>query len=355
MTVNTIQITSGPYPGNDIADTFDYDFRVQDKTQLVVFETDDLGVETELTVDTDYTVNDIGSVTGTVTRKVGGVATPLPTGYTWYIRANYKQTQLTGFASQGGFFPDVHEDAFDKLTFLVQQIEDILGRSIRVSESYTGGTIQSLPDPEAAKFLKWKSDLSGFENAELLPGDIAVGLDVGDVVQLINVGGGTPGFPAINGSLLTNLTIDFLQIIPEFNNGLVTTTASIPLDNTKPQQSEGAEILTETFEKLSETSSILVIGFCNFSHSSNDTCIFSLYENTETDSVASAAGYVASNNQMVQVTMAGVIAGLSAGTQTINLRGGPVAGTLYVNGNSNGQRLGGAFNTGIVIIEYEVV
>jgi len=92
MTVNTSKITAGPYAGNDIADTFSYGFRIADKTQLKIFETDALGVETLLTVDTDYTVAGVGvDQGGTVTRTAGA----LPTNTTWYIRSDYQKTQLT--------------------------------------------------------------------------------------------------------------------------------------------------------------------------------------------------------------------------------------------------------------------
>jgi len=132
MTVNTVNITSGPYAGNDIADTFDYDFRIEDKTQVIVYETDDTGVMTTLTVDTDYIVAGIGvDAGGTITRVAGA----LPTGYTWYIRSNYNATQLTAFASQGGFFPGVHELAFDKLTFLIQQLQDGKARTFKLADS----------------------------------------------------------------------------------------------------------------------------------------------------------------------------------------------------------------------------
>ena len=193
MTVNTTQITSGPYLGNDVADEFSYTFRVEDKTQLIVYETDDQGVQTTLMVDTDYTVAGIGDDGGGLITRVAG---PLPTGYEWYIRSDYKQTQGTAFGSQGGFFPDVHEAAMDKLTFLVQQITDILSRSMRLSESYTGDTITSLPDPESQKYLRWKTDLSGFENVELAAtGILTVGISIGDIVELINDGSGNGVFP----------------------------------------------------------------------------------------------------------------------------------------------------------------
>lgn len=161
MTVNTTKITSGPYTGNGIADTFSYGFRVTDKTELIVFETDNTGVQTELTVDTDYTVNTVGNDSGgTITRVAG----PLPTGYQWYIRSNYDETQLTAFTSQGPFFPDLHENAMDKLTFLIQQILDKITRTFTLSDSYSGPLPLTLENPDGGKVLRWKQDETGVEN-----------------------------------------------------------------------------------------------------------------------------------------------------------------------------------------------
>lgn len=161
MTVNTKKITSGPYIGNSIADTFSYGFKVNDKTELSVYETDDTGVQTELIVDTDYTVNSVGNDSGgTITRVAGA----LPTNYEWYIRSNYDETQLTAFTSQGAFFPDLHENAMDKLTFLIQQILDKFGRTFTLSDSYSGPLPLSLEDPDPGKVLRWRGDSTGLEN-----------------------------------------------------------------------------------------------------------------------------------------------------------------------------------------------
>lgn len=161
MTVNTKKITSGPYEGNGVADTFSYGFKVEDKTELSVFETDDTGVQTLLTVDTDYTVNTVGvDGGGTITRTAGA----LPTGYEWYIRSNFEETQLTAFTSQGAFFPDIHELAMDKLTLLIQQILDKIGRTFRLSDSYSGPLPLSLENPDGGKVLRWKSDETELEN-----------------------------------------------------------------------------------------------------------------------------------------------------------------------------------------------
>lgn len=155
MTVNTADITSGPYLGNGSTSQFSYDFRVDDKSQLTVYETTDLGVVTTLTVDVDYTVNNVGTDGGGTIDRIAGA---LPTDYTWYIRSNYLHTQGIDFASQGGFFPDIHETAIDKLTFLSQQQEDLISRSVRLSDSYSGNADPTLPNPVADKTLVWSAD-----------------------------------------------------------------------------------------------------------------------------------------------------------------------------------------------------
>lgn len=152
MTVNTANITSGPYAGNDIVDTFDYTFRIEDKTQVTVYETDSLGVQTTLVVDTDYTVAGIGDDAGGQITRVAGA---LPTGYTWYIRSNYSATQLTAFASQGGFFPDVHEDAFDKLTFLIQQLADGKDRAFKLADSIDVDGVFEVEEDAATRAAKY--------------------------------------------------------------------------------------------------------------------------------------------------------------------------------------------------------
>ena len=158
MTVNTLNITSGPYVGNNLNDTYSYDFTVADKTQLSVYETTDLGVQSLLVVDTDYTVVDAGvDGGGTVVRVAGN----LPTDYQWYIRSNYIANQLTAFPSQGPFFPEVHENQMDHLTFLIQQILDSKDRSFRLDDSIDIDGVFTIAQDAATR-----ADLAlGFDNA----------------------------------------------------------------------------------------------------------------------------------------------------------------------------------------------
>jgi hypothetical protein len=159
MTVNTQNITSGPFVGNDIATQFSYTFRVEDKTQLAVFETDLAGARTQLTVDTDYTVGGIGTDGGGLVTRVAGA---LPLNFEWFIRADYQSTQLTAFPSQGPFFPDVHEASFDQLTFLIQQLEDARDRSFKLSDTTDIDGVFSITQDATGRANKFLSfDASG--------------------------------------------------------------------------------------------------------------------------------------------------------------------------------------------------
>jgi hypothetical protein len=174
MTVNSSTITSGPFPGNGTSDTFSYTFRVDDKSQLAVFETDDLGAQTTLIVDTDYTVNGVGNdAGGTITRLAGN----LPTNFSWYIRSDYKLTQLIAFASQGGFFPDVHESAIDKLTYLILQLSDTGDdRAFRLSNSIPVDGTFDLAENAAARADKFL----GFDSSGNLVSSTASASGVGE-------------------------------------------------------------------------------------------------------------------------------------------------------------------------------
>jgi len=226
MTVNTTNITSGPYIGNGLSDTYSYTFRVDDKTQLSVYETTDAGVQTLLTVDTDYTVTGVGvDGGGTVVRTAGA----LPTNYEWYIRSNYTPTQLTDFDSQGGFFPDVHESAFDKLTFLVQQLLDGKDRALSLSDSIDlDGDMSLTADAvtRASQYLAFDASgnivISAGTGADAgLRTDLA-STDLGKGASLISVRDAAANFTA---SDLETILVELIAYI-DANTALISTNAT---------------------------------------------------------------------------------------------------------------------------------
>jgi len=161
MTVNTTSITSGPYTGNGVTTSFPYTFKAFTDANVIVYHTVDT-VQSTLTLGTHY------SVTGTGVDGGGNVVmtTAPASGDEIYIRSNYSAEQLTDFDSQGGFYPDTHEDAFDKQTMLIQQLEDVQGRGLRLPLSDSSGVMPEL-SPDPLKLLRWNAAGDAVENVDI--------------------------------------------------------------------------------------------------------------------------------------------------------------------------------------------
>lgn len=116
MTVST-EVDHNEYTGNGVTTSFPYTFRIFRKSDLVVQVSDLNGNVTELVLDTGYTVTGAGTYSG------GSVVLPSPLATGWRITIDrvLDVVQDTDLRNQGKFFPEVHEDAFDYLTMLIQQ------------------------------------------------------------------------------------------------------------------------------------------------------------------------------------------------------------------------------------------
>ncbi|MDU4235289.1 hypothetical protein HV201_07150 [Citrobacter freundii] len=126
MTVST-EVDHNDYIGNGVTTSFPYTFRIFHKSDLVVQVVDLNENITELILDTDYTVTGAGGYSG------GNVMlmTALTNGYQISISRELPVTQETDLRNQGKFFAEVHEDAFDKLTMLIQQVRSSFSLSLR--------------------------------------------------------------------------------------------------------------------------------------------------------------------------------------------------------------------------------
>lgn len=122
------------YTGNNTTDTYNYTFRILDESHLKVIVKDTSDVETELTLTTDYTVTGVGGGSGgTIVLDAGNLAT----GYVLLIRREVPLTQETDIRNQSEFYPETHEDVFDKLTMTDQQQQFELDRSVKMPDTIT--------------------------------------------------------------------------------------------------------------------------------------------------------------------------------------------------------------------------
>lgn len=126
MTVST-ELSHEEYTGNGVTTDFDFRFRIFEAKHLVVSVADQDGAERILTNGTDYTLRGVGSYRGgKVILKM-----PLATGWKIGIARDLPAVQETDLRNQGKFFAEVHEDAFDYLTMLIQKSLGYLSLCLR--------------------------------------------------------------------------------------------------------------------------------------------------------------------------------------------------------------------------------
>ena len=144
MTISSQNRQAGPYLGNGVASAFTFAFKVFAATDLQVVRANAAGAESTLTLTTDYTVtlnsNQDSNPGGTVTLVAGALAS----GTKLTITSNITTLQATDLTNQGGFYPKVITNALDKLTILIQQLFNSVGRQITVPIS-DGGVNVNLP------------------------------------------------------------------------------------------------------------------------------------------------------------------------------------------------------------------
>ncbi|WP_446030920.1 tail fiber/spike domain-containing protein, partial [Proteus terrae] len=126
MTVST-ELSHEEYVGNGVTTDFDFRFRIFESKHLIVVVADSEGNETTLKNGTDYTIVGAGSYHGgkVVLNK------PLAQGWKILLERDLPVVQETDLRNQGKFFAEVHEDAFDYLTMLIQKALGTFSLSLR--------------------------------------------------------------------------------------------------------------------------------------------------------------------------------------------------------------------------------
>lgn len=126
MTVST-ELSHEEYVGNGVTTDFDFRFRIFESRHLIVVVADNDGNETTLKNGTDYFIVGVGSYFG------GKVVLSKPLAKDWKIllERDLPVVQETDLRNQGKFFAEVHEDAFDYLTMLIQKALGTFSLSLR--------------------------------------------------------------------------------------------------------------------------------------------------------------------------------------------------------------------------------
>ena len=138
MTVSTTN-TRNSYSGNGSTTVFAYTFKIFDDDDItVIVRTDSTGVETTKTKTTHYTVSGVGSASG---GNITFGSAPA-SGETVVLLRTTARTQLTDYTPNDPFPAATHEDALDKLTLIAQELQEEVGRSLKLSQTNTIATAQ---------------------------------------------------------------------------------------------------------------------------------------------------------------------------------------------------------------------
>jgi len=132
MTISSTTVKVS-YSGNGSTTVFAYTFKILDDDEIQVIIKSATGTETIKTKTTDYTVSGVGnSGGGNITFVVAPTAVQ-----TVVLRRSTVRTQETDYVANDPFPADSHEEALDRITMISQEIQEELGRAIKLSKTNT--------------------------------------------------------------------------------------------------------------------------------------------------------------------------------------------------------------------------
>lgn len=133
MTVTATHRVSGPFTCDGSQKTFSFDFKVFAASDVAVAYGDPEAVsQTTLSLNTDFSV----SLNSDQDESPGGsvtTVTPPPKGMSLSITSKVDATQEMQLTNQGGFYPTVINSECDKLTILIQQLNEQVKRCVKTS------------------------------------------------------------------------------------------------------------------------------------------------------------------------------------------------------------------------------
>ena len=134
MTISSTTVKNS-YSGNGTLDTFNYTFKIFADTDLQVIIRDATATETVKTLTTHYTVTGAGSASGgTIVFTSGNIPSATETVV---IRRAVPQTQAIDYIANDPFPAESHEEGLDRAMMAVQQLQEEVTRSIKLSRTNT--------------------------------------------------------------------------------------------------------------------------------------------------------------------------------------------------------------------------
>lgn len=148
---------------------------------------------------------------------------------------------------------------------------------------------------------------------------------------------------------------NFVKSVYAQTGAVSTTTTAIPADDTIPQNTEGAEVITVTITPANSNNKLYITGHINWSRvdANVSNCILALFQDTTANALAATGAWQA--NAAAPCMGLDIFFEMTAGTTsatTFKLRAGSTAGsTVTFNGFNSARLFGGVAFSNISVIE----
>ena len=169
MTISSTTNRAG-FVCNGVTYQFPFDFKILAKSDLQVYLYNTITrLSTQLTLNVDYTVEIASPGPGGTVTLIGAYGPPRPRGvipgaeYTLTLLRAMPRTQEIDFINGDSLDENNIEGMGDRITMMVQELDEKIGRSVLLPPSSSVTGIE-LPIPAAGKLIRWKATLDGFEN-----------------------------------------------------------------------------------------------------------------------------------------------------------------------------------------------
>lgn len=157
-----------------------------------------------------------------------------------------------------------------------------------------------------------------------------------------------------DGLVLTDTTLraNFVQAVATSYATHSSTTATIPVDDTIPQNTEGTEIMTLAITPKATTNKLVIRVMVPFYGSTAIACIAALFQDSTANALTVDVQNVAAASAAGNVVFEHVMDAGTTSSTTFKVRVGTSTGTLYLNGFSGGRLFGGVLKATMTITEY---
>lgn len=158
------------YTSTEGQTVFSVEFPFQDDNDITVIKVDTFGVETTLTIGSDYTLSGAGEASGGQVTLLSGAAA----GDKIQVVGLAVLERLTSIVAAGKFKSKNQDDEHDRHRIIAQELRRDIDRALKPALGATA--LQPLPAPVAGALLAWNANLDGIENVELVDPDTVVAL-----------------------------------------------------------------------------------------------------------------------------------------------------------------------------------